>query len=437
MLSAEKYAKAGVQSRGFEMPEVQYRTAPNQGSGVASASAAVATAAAAGVVASTGSVLLAVCVILSIPVAIAGLVRPAHTAMVLLVASPLLLSTFAVGPVTLDNVVTVGGMGIAVLAAVHRRALPFVGLSALPLLAALAIVITSLILGVPFLPEVVRFLGLAMLPWLVVSSNVKSTFTRLTLLWVVGLGAVSLLLQPLTGYPSLTQDTETALLRQGGLFGHPNFAAYCLALGLILLVLQPRMNRWDLAIAAVFAAALVVSGARTATVVLVATLALLLLSQVGRLAALIGMSIPIVIVIGPTLIERFAALSSPAGVGGSNAMTWRLNQWSMALEISAENRLVGIGFQRTESLMPNGLGAHNGYVEILAELGVSGFVLIAVGVLVAASTTKISRASVGAWTFVLISSATDPVLLYPSSLLMLLVILAMERKKSQDSTCPG
>lgn len=382
--------------------------------------------AAVGFVASTGSILAGLAVIIAIPVVLLGLTRPEQTALIALISSPILLSTFSVGPVTLDNVVTAFGMALAMLAAARSDKAPFAGLSGLPLLVALSVTVTSFLTGTPSIPEVIRFLGLAMVPWLATRRDVSLTFIRASLLGVTTLGALSLLLQKAIGYPALTRDTETSLLRQGGLFGHPNFAAYCLGLAIILIVLSPALKRIEISAAALFAAAIVASGARTASVVLAITLVLLLIGRLSRLLALGGLAIPILAVVGPTLFERFAALSNPAGVGNSNAVTWRINQWSLALQISADERAAGVGFHRTEQLTPNGLGAHNGYIEILVELGFLGVALVALGVALAMSASRSTRVSIGAWTFVLAASLTDPVLLYPSSLLMLLAILAME-----------
>lgn len=378
---------------------------------------------------------LVLCVILALPIAmveswalvplaLAGAalaVRfPTQVACVCLLVGPMLLSPWSLGGLTLDNLVSAAGASCVVLAAIIRGAIPFTRLSAFPLALAVAFTISDLFNGLSFTSDLIRFVSIALIPWLLDRTNLGTTFVRWVTLATAAIGGFSLLLQPVTGFPAPFTDTETAALRYGGLFGHPNFAAYCLGVLVIVLLLQARVGRLELVVTGVLTIAMIVTGARTAILILAALLALFLLRRFGRLLLGGVAAFILLLLAGGTFLSRLNVLGGESSSGG--ALTWRSGQWSSALGLLPGNEWWGIGRHQIERQLGNGLGAHNGYVEILVEAGYLGSAIILVGLIVSLTGIRGGQPALVAWLFVLATSLTDPALIYPSTLSVLLVV---------------
>lgn len=366
---------------------------------------------------------LAVVVPIMLALCFVGARHPERASLVCLLAGPILLSTITVGPLTADNLVTVAGLAFALLASVVRGSIPFTTLSALPIAMGIAVCVSLIYNDLAFGADILRFAALAVVPFVAGSDEVSARYFRRITLGVMLIGGLSILMQPLVGFPAPYQDTETSLLRNGGLFGHPNFAAYCLGIGLLVIVLQNRIGVRDVAIALALTAPLLLSGARTASAVTALVAFFFLLTRVKRLIATLSAGFILLLGVGNALTSRLQSIGSD-GVGSSDAFVWRLAQWQQAFELLDDHVAWGVGRNQIQNILPNGLGAHSGYVTLVVETGLAGSMIIAIGFAFALMSLagKRPQGAAAIWVFALLVSVTDPVLLYPSTLTMLIVL---------------
>jgi len=381
--------------------------------------------------------------ILLVPAGVAGLILtlryPQPVALLLLLIGPLLTSTFKLGQMSLDNAMVIAGLGLVAVLAVVRRQLPFNRWSTLPLVLAAAIFITGTLNGAPNWEACLRFVSLGAVPWVVSDAPRISRVNFRILLSVMSVGALSVFSQPLIGYPHPYKDTENTGLRYGGLFGHPNFAAYALSLS-ILYVLSQKLNAWRVAYLLIAGGAVLTTGSITATLMLVAAVGVLLARNVKRL--MVGLLVLGIFVAtaGQTLLSRldFVSQTSAGPAASGNSGTWRLGQWQRVLRLLEGNETTGIGWGEIPLKVGNNLGAHNAYVQLAVELGWAA--LVAVLLIVAASLMAAlrNRLHLVAWIYVLATSMSDPVLFYPSSMTLLLFLLAASpNHKPAPGEAPG
>lgn len=364
-----------------------------------------------------------------VPLALAAVMafkRPMETSFAALVAGPLLFSPFLIGPVTVDSLLVLFGLGVAIISSFARGRIPLALASIVALAIAAAGMLSYAYNGLDGGLDLVRFIAIAVAGGVAADSSLSQKAFTWTVQIAVSIGAISLLIQPIIGFPAQIADTETAELRNGGLFGHPNFAAYCLALAIIWLVTRPRISRVDFILVAVWAAAFLTSGARIATLTLALTLLVVLLPRARRLLSMVLLSIAGLAVAGTTLLTRLGALGQNSATTGDDAMSWRIGQWGRALALFPGNEAVGIGRGQIEKQLPNGLGAHSAYVQSLVEFGVIGSALIAIAILAVLIGGVRSLSMAAMWVFALVSSVTDPVLFYPSTLTLLTIFTARQ-----------
>ncbi len=193
---------------------------------------------------------------------------PLATGIAFLIAGPMYLSEFEVGPVTLDNVAVLYGSALGVVWLLGRTwQVPPV--AAWPISLALAATVAAVANGGAGATGIVRFASLAVTA--VVVANAGPHARRLAaagLETAVTLGALVLLAQPLTNFPDPYQTWgEGVGLRYGGLFGHPNFAAYTVSLVLLYQLYTRRFTAWRAASAVVLLLAHVLTGSRAALLV--------------------------------------------------------------------------------------------------------------------------------------------------------------------------
>ncbi len=349
---------------------------------------------------------------------------PRVTALAAMVGGPLYLSGYAAGPVTLDNVAVLYGaaVGTGWLLARRRVGTP---LAAWPLALALAVTLAAVANGGAGLQGTVRFLSLAVLALVLANSGPAARARTAT--WVevaVTVGALVLVAQPLTGYPEAFGTAEGVGNRFGGLFGHPNFAAYTICLVLLYQVYARRFPALRVASTAVLLMALLLTGSRAALLVF---LVLLLPAVWLRARRFLGLLVPAVVAlpfVGTTVLTRLESISETGGLSGQNASGWRLGQWQDALEATRGHELLGIGWGQTVTVMGDELGAHSTYVQLWLEVGRVGTLVAAVGLAVLLAAARPSRTALVLLAYAVVSSISDPVLLYPSCLTVLLVLLA-------------
>jgi O-antigen ligase len=141
--------------------------------------------------------------------------------------------------------------------------------------------------------------------------------------------------------------------------------------------------------------------------------------------------------VGTTILTRLESITATGGLSGRNASGWRLGQWRDALEATRGHEFFGIGWARTVDVMGDQLGAHSTYVQIWLELGRVGAAVCAVGLILLLRSARSSRPAQVLLAYVVITSVSDPVLLYPSCLTVLLVILSPLVHRDETSPEPG
>jgi O-antigen ligase/polysaccharide polymerase Wzy-like membrane protein len=349
---------------------------------------------------------------------------PRATALCSVLAGPLFLSAFTVGPMTLDNVAVLYGTVVAVLWLLARP-WHLTPLAAWPASLAVAAVLAALANAGAGTPGVVRFASLAVL--VLVLANSDAVVRARTAGWAeaaVTLGALVLLAQPFTGFPDAYGTAEGVGERYGGLFGHPNFAAYTVSTVVLYQLYTRRFTAWRIASAATLVLALVLTGSRAALLVFVLLLIPALWMRAQRFFALLLPAVAALPFVGTTVITRLESITATGGLSGHNASGWRFGQWQDALEATRGHEFWGIGYGQTASVMGDGLGAHSTYVQLWLETGRIGTVIAAVGAVVLIRSARGVRPAQVLLAYVVVTSVSDPVLLYPASLTVLLVLLS-------------
>jgi len=351
---------------------------------------------------------------------VAGLIfakYPFHTTLALMMSAPLLLSPFTVGALTLDNVVTLIALVATLMLAIKHKAIPLTITSLLPLSIFLAVVISGLANNVEFLTQATRFASIAATPWIAAMIPVHSRFAMRLVVTLVALGALTILQQPITQFPSPYTVTEgVSVVRYGGFFGHPNFAAYAIGLVLIATIANHSYRRTFLLYALLGTALLMTSSLGAILAILPCLLFILVTSFRTAILSLVMFFVG-GITAGNVIIERVEFVLNDQT--GSNSFAWRVTQWRQSLEVSEGRRMLGIGYQQARVLLDNNLGVHSAYVQLFTELGLVGTSIVFIAILTSFLAIKMNRQVLSLWIFVLLTSVTDPVLLYPSSLILL------------------
>jgi hypothetical protein len=379
----------------------------------------------------TGAVVLAA-------VAVAVSVRwPRATALSAMIAGPMFLSGFPAGPVTLDNVAVLYGtaVGVAWLLTHRRHATP---LAAWPVALALAAFVAAVANGGAGIEGAVRFLSLAVLVLVLAASDAQ--LRRRAMAWVeiaVTAGALVLVAQPLTGYPDAFGTAEGVGQRFGGLFGHPNFAAYTVCLVLLYQVYARAFTAARTASVAVLLLALVLTGSRAALLVFALLLLPALWLRARRFFALLVPAVVALPFVGTTILTRLQSITATGGLSGQNASGWRFGQWEDALQATRGNEWFGIGWGRTTAVLSDSLGAHSTYVQLWLELGRVGTAVAAIGLVLLIRSTRGRRTAQVLLGYAVVTGISDPVLLYPSCLTALLVALSVLLDDDRPSTPAG
>jgi O-Antigen ligase len=355
-----------------------------------------------------------------------------------MLAGPLFLSGFTAGPMTLDNVAVLYGAAVALgwLLTGPRRGTP---LAAWPTAVAAAVAATALVNGGAGAPGLARFLSLAVLALVLANSGPDLRGRTATAVEIaVTLGAIVMITQPFTGFPDAYGTAEGVGQRFGGLFGHPNFAAYTISLVLLYQLYAKRFSTARIGSTGILLLALVLTGSRAALLVFVVLMLPALWMRAKRFFGLLLPAVAALPFVGTTILTRLESITATGGLSGQNASGWRLGQWRQALEATRGYEFLGIGWGRSADFLGDHLGAHSTYVQILLELGRVGAVICAVGAVVLLRAARSVRIAQLLLAYVVITSISDPVLLYPSCLTVLLVLLAplLERDGTTTATAP-
>jgi O-antigen ligase len=382
--------------------------------------------------------LATVAAVLGASVLVSSLRWPLATALAFIVTGPLFLSSFPAGPMTLDNLAVLYGTAVATAWLLTRR-WQVTPVAAWPASLALAAAVAAAANGGAGLPGTVRFFSLATLA--LVLANADREVRRRTVAWTeaaVTLGALVLLAQPFTGYPeAFDTHSEGVGQRFGGLFGHPNFAAYTISLVLLYQVYARRYPAPRVASSAILLLALLMTGSRAALLVFVVLLLPAAWMRSRRFFALLTPALLALPFVGTMIITRLQSISQTGGISGNNASGWRLDQWQDALAATRGHEFFGIGWGQTASVLTDELGAHSSYVEIWLELGRVGTMIAAVGLVVLVWSTRRSLVARILLAYAAITGVSDPVLVYPSCLTVLLVLLCRVIHSAEPAQAPA
>ncbi|WP_222265507.1 O-antigen ligase family protein [Modestobacter marinus] len=362
---------------------------------------------------------------------------PLATGIAFLIAGPMYLSEFEVGPMTLDNVAVLYGSALAVVWLLGRTwQVPTV--AAWPISLAVAAAVAAVANGGAGAAGIVRFASLAVTA--VVVANAGPHARRMAaagLEAAVTLGALVLLAQPLTSFPDPYQTWgEGVGLRYGGLFGHPNFAAYTVSLVLLYQLYTRRFTAWRAASAVSLLLALVLTGSRAALLVFALLMVPALWLRARRFFLLLVPAVLALPFVGQTIITRFEVISQTGGLSGSNASGWRFGQWADALAATRGHEFLGIGWGQTREVLTDNLGAHSTYIQIWLEVGRVGAALAAIGLvlLIRSARSHVARILVA---YAALTGISDPVLVYPCCATALLVLLAaLHTPAGEEATAP-
>jgi O-antigen ligase len=131
---------------------------------------------------------------------------------------------------------------------------------------------------------------------------------------------------------------------------------------------------------------------------------------------------------GATLIGRLSELSG--STTADNSLVWRFYQWQAALRLTPDLNLFGIGWQQVQERLPNKLPAHSAYVATYVELGLLGAAASLLGFAVMFASAARARETAALLVFVLVSSITDPIAFYPSTLTSIVLLLAASKSEA-------
>ncbi len=195
--------------------------------------------------------------------------------------------------------------------------------------------------------------------------------------------------QAATGTGSAIGD----VLRSPGTLSQANTAAHFFtlcAVASLVLVVEGRTRRRDLAILAFFAGALVTTGSIggfvTFVVALLVYLAALrgIFSRATLAAGAALLLLAVAVVLSPLGQGRIAEFSvAPGPTTPDNSVTWRFLAWAKILDAWRESPVLGRGLGATVEggILETNIG-HNEYLYVLTEMGLIGLVIV-LGMLIA------------------------------------------------------
>lgn len=237
------------------------------------------------------------------------------------------------------------------------------------------------------------FVQLGILAWLAARLLDDSQKLRV-LMWAYSIAAV--ISASYAAQQGFVGQSIKESIRSGGLASGANAAAryYVVAL-LFLYILQGRTRHRLLRLMMWLGISVLIFGtlvtvSRTGLLLLVATIGLLIIQRVGAQRRIYGVLV-FLIALFVTWIYADNVLSIlrsilPAMQEGSDTIGLRYGLWRAAVRMWVDNPIFGVGIgQYTQQLpfygkdlLPSyrlGLGAHNMYIQVLAETGIIGLIL--------------------------------------------------------------
>lgn len=240
----------------------------------------------------------------------------------------------------------------------------------------------------------------------------------------MAIGAASVVFQPVFPLVASYVDPDTGIVRYGGLFGHPNFAACVLGIYVLYLLSRTGFSlRRAAAIVALLFVILMTGSLGALGATLIGAGVILLRKPVALLLA-VSASIALLLLSSSTVLSRAEFIF---GAGAEqNSLTWRVQRWAQAFALAPEPNVFGVGWEQIEALI--GGPAHSTFVALLVELGGVGFGLVLIAAAVTILGHRKTRLSFALVVTVAVASITDPIAFYPSTMTIWLAIAALEKK---------
>jgi len=177
-----------------------------------------------------------------------------------------------------------------------------------------------------------------------------------------------------TGY-----HVSASFSRVRGTFDHPNpFSIYLtmlIVMGVALVLKVPRRSVKLLLLGAIGVSGLflLLTYTRSAWIATLAGLLVVAFYQGKRLLPIMGFAVVLVVLLVPSVAERFSDLSTETTQSGAagNSLVWRFEYWQQALELS-ENPIVGAGLRTVQASTDVSKEPHNDFIRVYVETGLIG-----------------------------------------------------------------
>ena len=194
---------------------------------------------------------------------------------------------------------------------------------------------------------------------------------------------VSLAIPALVGaYQVVTKSgyhVSAEFSRVRGTFDHPNpFAIYLtmliiMGVALVLKVQRRSVKLMLLGAIGISGLFLLLTYTRSAWIATLAGLLVVAFYQGKRLVPILGFAVVLVMLLVPSVAERFSDLSTETTQSGAagNSLVWRFEYWRQALELS-ENPIVGAGLRTVQASTDVSKEPHNDFIRVYVETGLIG-----------------------------------------------------------------
>lgn len=197
---------------------------------------------------------------------------------------------------------------------------------------------------------------------------------------------------------------DVGLNRLRGTFVHPNpFAAYLVMVLLFSLAVFPRFatsRRWLLLGTALTSGTLLMlTYTRSAWIAAVVGMAFLAWKQKPGLLWLIPAGGLLLLLLAPSMLQRFGDLDAPPPVPGypSNSFGWRIAYWTELVPEGLHSPVTGLGIDSVRLTFDEGHIPHSLFVQSWVEMGLLGLVasLTVIVVIVASTRRRLREAEAG------------------------------------------
>jgi putative inorganic carbon (HCO3(-)) transporter len=177
-----------------------------------------------------------------------------------------------------------------------------------------------------------------------------------------------------TGY-----HVSASFSRVRGTFDHPNpFSIYLtmlivMGVALVLKVQRRSVKLLLLGAIGVSGSFLLLTYTRSAWIATLAGLLVVAFYQGKRLVPIMGFAVVLVVLLVPSVAERFSDLSTETTESGAagNSLVWRFEYWQQALELS-ENPIAGVGLRTVQASTDVSKEPHNDFIRVYVETGLIG-----------------------------------------------------------------